>query len=107
MNNISKSDWQLFNKLLPEWQERYMHRLNQEYKRILDGDDSPSNKFWKLEKRIKADRKSPGVIVEVSKRAMFQTLLQLILEKVITDEDLNGFSEELRDDINTVIKRFG
>lgn len=38
---------------------------------------------------------------------MFQTLLQLLSEKVITDEDLNGFSEELRDDINTVVKRFG
>ncbi|MCC4384232.1 multidrug transporter [Limosilactobacillus reuteri] len=107
MNNISKSDWQLFNKLLPKWQERYMKRLNQEYKRILDGDDSPSNKFWKLEKRIKEDRKSPGVIVEESKRSMFQTLLQLISEKVITDEDLNGFSEELRDGIDDVVKRFG
>ncbi|AXX74818.1 multidrug transporter [Limosilactobacillus reuteri] len=104
MNNISKSDWQLFNKLLPEWQERYMNRLNQEYKRILDGDGSAANKFWKLEKRIKADRKSPGVIVEASKRSMFQTLLQLISEKVITDEDLNGFSEELRDMINDVVK---
>ena len=104
MNDISKSDWQLFNKLLPEWQERYMDRLNQEYKRILDSDGSPSNKFWKLEKRIKADRKSPGVIVEASKRSMFQTLLQLISEKVITDEDLNGFSEELRDEINDVVK---
>ncbi|WP_289687410.1 multidrug transporter [Lactobacillus intestinalis] len=107
MDDISKSDWQLFNKLLPEWQERYMNRLNQEYKRILDGDDSATNKFWKLEKRIKADRKSLGVIVEVLKRSMFQILLQLISEKVITDEDLNGFSEELRDGINTVIKRFG
>lgn len=106
MNNISKSDWQLFNKLLPEWQERYMNRLNQEYKRILDGDGSAANKFWKLEKRIKADRKSPGVLVEASKRSMFQTLLQLISEKVITDEDLNGFSEELRDWINDVVKRF-
>ncbi len=107
MDDISKSDWQLFNKLLPEWQEIYMNRLNQEYKRILDGDDSATNKFWKLEKRIKADRKSLGVIVEVLKRSMFQILLQLISEKVITDEDLNGFSEELRDGINTVIKRFG
>lgn len=107
MNNISKSDWQLFNKLLPEWQERYMNRLNQEYKRILDDDGSPSNKFWKLEKRIKADRKSPEVLVEVSKRSMFQTLLQLLSENVITDEDLTGLSKELRDDINTVIKRFG
>ena len=107
MNNISKSDWQLFNKLLPKWQERYINRLNQEYKKILDSDDSAPNKFWKLEKRIKADRKSPGVIVEVSKRSIFQTLLQLISEKVITDEDLSGFSKELRDDINTVIKQFG
>lgn len=55
MNDISKSDWQLFNKLLPKWQERYMNRLNQEYKRILDGDGSAANKFWKLEKQIKAD----------------------------------------------------
>lgn len=107
MNDISKSDWQLFNKLLPKWQERYMNRLNQEYKKILDSDDSPSNKFWKLEKRIKAYRKSSGVIVKVSKRSMFQTLLQLISEKVITDEDLNGFSEELRDGIDDVVKRFG
>ncbi|WP_300956066.1 MULTISPECIES: multidrug transporter [Lactobacillus] len=106
MNNISKSDWQLFNKLLPEWQERYMNRLNQEYKRILDGDGSAANKFWKLEKQIKADRKSLGMLVEVSKRSMFQILLQLISEKIITDEDLNGFSEELRDEINDVVKRF-
>ena len=33
--------------------------------------------------------------------------MQRALNTVITDEDLNGFSEELRDDINTVIKRFG
>ena len=78
--------------------------LIQEYKRILDGDGSAANKFWKLEKRIKADRKSPGVIVEASRRSMFQILLQLISEKVITDEDLNGFSEELRDMINDVVK---
>lgn len=107
MNDISKSDWQLFNKLLPKWQERYMNRLNQEYKKILESDSLPSNKFWKLEKRIKADRKSPGVIVEVSKSSMFQTLLELMSENVITDEDLSGFSKELRDGINDVVKRFG
>lgn len=104
MNNISKSDWKLFNKLLPEWQERYMGRLNQEYKKILDSEDSSSNKFWMLEKRIKADRNSPGVIVAVSKNTMFQTLLQLISEKVITDEDMNGFSKELRDKVNNMVK---
>ncbi len=34
---------------------------------------------------------------------MFLTLLQLISEKVITVEELNGFSEELRAGINGVI----
>ena len=61
----------------------------------------------KIYEQIKADRKSPGVLVEVSKRSMFQTLLQLLSENVITDEELTGLSKELRDDINTVIKRFG
>ncbi len=60
--------------------------------------------FWKLEKRIKSRSKIAGVIVEASRRSMFQILLQLISEKVITDEDLNGFSEELRDMINDVVK---
>ncbi len=89
--------------LLPERQERYMDRLNQEYKKILDSNGSPANKSWKLEKRIKADRKSPGVLVEVPRSSMFLTLLQLISEKVITVEELNGFSEELRAGINGVI----
>ncbi|WP_288134701.1 hypothetical protein [Limosilactobacillus sp.] len=30
---------------------------------------------------------------------------RLLSEKVITAEDLNGFSEELRDGINDVVKR--
>ncbi len=34
---------------------------------------------------------------------MFLTLLQLISEKVITVEELNSFSEELRAGINGVI----
>lgn len=72
MNNISKSDWQLFNKLLPEWQERYMNRLNQEYKRILDGDGSAANKFWKLEKQIKADENRPGCLLKYRKDPCFR-----------------------------------
>lgn len=57
MNDISKSDWQLFNKLLPKWQERYMNRLNQEYKRILDGDGSAANKFLEAGKTNKGGSK--------------------------------------------------
>ena len=29
--SVKESDWKLFRKKLPEWQEAYMGKLNQEY----------------------------------------------------------------------------
>ena len=33
---ISKTDWKLFCDMLPEWQERYMERLDDEYSKLYD-----------------------------------------------------------------------
>ena len=96
MNDISKSDWKLYRQLLPQWQERYMKKLNQEYIQILRSDDLASANFWRLEKRIKADRRSPGVICEVSRRSMLTILAQQLGQQVITPADLVDFSPELR-----------
>ena len=50
---ISKADWKLFQEKLGDWQERYMDKLNQKYIKILqDTEGYPSDRFWKLEKRI-------------------------------------------------------
>ena len=35
MSNIKESDWKLYKKLVPIWQERYMEKLNNEYLEIL------------------------------------------------------------------------
>ena len=40
-----------------------MERLAAEYIALLQTDKSASAKFWELEKRIKQDKKSPGVIM--------------------------------------------
>lgn len=40
-----------------------MERLVAEYIALLQTDKSASAKFWELEKRIKQDKKSPGVIM--------------------------------------------
>ena len=42
--DISKADWSLFKAKIPQWQEAYMNRLNQEYLTILSSDKSPSDK---------------------------------------------------------------
>ena len=64
---VSKSDWKLFRERLPQWQERYMKHLVKKYIDLLNSNDSASDKFWKLEKRIKNDSKNPGVILQLKK----------------------------------------
>ena len=64
---VSKSDWKLFRARIGDWQEAYMERLVKEYRDLLDGTENASDKFWKLEERIKKDKKHPGVMLELSK----------------------------------------
>ena len=67
MVDISKADWKLFCKRVPDWQEHYMEGLIQEYIEMLSSPGNASDHFWELEKRIKSDRKHPGVLLELRK----------------------------------------
>lgn len=97
MNKVSDYDWKLYRRLLPKWQERYIAKLNQEYIEILSEDNNPSANFWKLEKRIYQDRKSPGVVITVSRSEFFIDIMSLMRANVISREDLNDFSKEVTD----------
>ena len=97
-NIITEKDWKLFRKMLPDWQERYMENLINDYEAILAGDADASDKFWKLEKRMRKDKKKSGVCVtDMSRSQMFANIMVLLDEKVITLEDLEGFSDSLRE----------
>lgn len=63
--DISEQDWKIFRKKLPLWQESYMEKLNSKYVNILYSEKSPADKFWILEKRIRKDKKSRGVVMEL------------------------------------------
>ena len=95
-------DWALFKALVPGWQEAYMNRLNQQYTAILTSDRSPDDKFWALEKRIRKDKKSPGVILEMTRSKMEWNLISLIYDGVISLEDLTDFSDELKERITII-----
>lgn len=95
---ITEKDWKLFRKMLPTWQERYMENLINDYEAILAGDADASDKFWKLEGRIRKDKKKSGVCVtDMSRSQMFANIMVMLDEKVITLEDLEGFSDSLRE----------
>ena len=92
---IANQDWKLFRSRLSSWQEAYMNRLNQEYAEILSGDGNPSDKFWTLEKRIRQDKRHPGVQLELRRSQVLNQLFFLLSDNVITFSDLEGFSDGL------------
>ena len=103
---VSKSDWKLFRTHIAKWQENYMERLMQEYVELLSGEENASEKFWKLEERIKRDKKHPGVLIELRKSNMIYGIVSLINLDVITTSDLDEFSEELKEGVNFLLKRW-
>jgi len=103
---VSKSDWKLYRTRIGEWQEAYMEKLVKEYVELLSTDEKASDKFWSLEKRIRQDRKHPGVIIEMRKGNMIYDIVSLIHLGVITTDDLDGFSEELQEQVTFILQRW-
>lgn len=102
---ISKKDWKLFREKVPVWQENYMEKLITEYIKFLSNDKrDASDKFWNLEKRIKKDKRHPGVIMEISKSEAIWDLVHLIRLKVIQYEDLTEFSDDLQQEIKRILE---
>ena len=105
MKDVSKKDWKLYRERIPEWQENYMERLCREYMELLNSNEDASKRFWTLEERIKKDKKHPGVMIELSRSEMIWDLARLIQLDVITEDDLDGFSEELIEEVRAIIHR--
>ncbi len=101
----TKKDWKVYREKISGWQESYMERLVQEYIEYLQKDIPASTKFWEMEKRVKTDKKKPGVLIEMSKSNMIWDIARLIHEGVIIIDDLEGFSEELIESLEYILKR--
>ena len=103
--DIRKKDWKLFRERLLGWQENYMEGLVKAYVDFLNDDKKPaSDKFWELEKRIKEDKRHPGVIMELKKSEVIWDMVRLIRLKVITYNDLSDFSDELQKEVKRILE---
>ena len=101
--DITKNDWKLFRERIGEWQGRHMEKLCGEYAQILALEKSGPERFWELEKRIRQDKKSPGVQLELVKDQMPYNIVALIREGTIDDKDLEGFSEGLKEMVDRIM----
>lgn len=105
MKQVNEKDWKLFRSRVPDWQEAYIGKLVEEYKALLNGSELASGKFWALWERLKRDKRSPGVLLQdMSRSTMRMNLLLLLRHGIITIQDLDGFSDELREDLSCVVE---
>lgn len=102
---ISKADWKLYRECVSDWQEHYMEQLNQEYVNLLTSPGNASDHFWELEKRIKQDKKHPGVLIELRKSTAIWDIAYFVRDKIITLDNLEGFSEDLIDAVKLILSR--
>ena len=102
LQGFTERNWKLFRNRIADWQERHMDRLNREYVELLNGDGAPSEKFWTLEKRVREDKRSAGVKVEMTRSMLVQNMAALYAEGVITEEDLDGFSDALVETVRAI-----
>lgn len=107
MYDVKEKDWKIFRKKIIMWQENYMQKLNNEYIKLLQRENVPSTNFWDLEKRIFKDKRSVGVVINnMRKSTMIQNILELLRDDIIQFDDLNDFSEELKNEIKLIINRW-
>lgn len=102
---FTKKDWKLFRTMLPDWQEAYMDKLIREYIALLSEDDVPSEKFWRLDERIRMDKKSPGVRLQMTRTNMVYNILSLLNDGVICVDDLKDFSDNLKEAVRAFTER--
>ena len=82
-----------------------MEGLVKEYVEFLNDDTKPaSEKFRKLEERIKKDKRHPGIVMEMSKSEVIWDIVRLIRLKVITYDDLSDFSDELQLEVKRILE---
>lgn len=106
MYEVKEKDWKIFRKKIIMWQENYMQKLNNEYIKLLQRENVPSMNFWDLEKRIFKDKRSVGVVINMRRSTMIQNILELLRDDIIQFDDLNDFSEELKNEIKLMINRW-
>lgn len=103
---ISEQDWKIFRKKIPDWQERYMERLAMEYITLLQSEKKASAKFWELEKRIKQDKKSPGVLIDMRRSTAVNNIVNMVLDEVISLDDLEDFSDDLKEAVKFIVEKW-
>jgi hypothetical protein len=75
-----------------------------EYIESLNLPRNASTHFWELERRVKSDKNSPGVLLELKKANAIYNMVEFVRYGIITPDDLSGFSDELIENVKRILE---
>jgi hypothetical protein len=100
-NEPAESDWKMFRSIVPALRERYLRARNTELMAVFQSESlTPTEQFWKVNKRMEEIGGILRTCLDGHRRSQMMHAMRLMHHhQMITDEDLNGFSEEVRERI--------
>ena len=103
-NQPEESDWKKFRALVPELRERYLRGRNAELIAILRNESlTPTEQFWNANERMDEVGTILRSCLDGHKRStMVNSLMLMYRYQMITDQDLDGFSVEVRERLESL-----
>lgn len=105
----NEKDWKAFRKLVPILRERYLRSRNAELAAILGDDErSPTERFWDLEEQVQEIAKILRACLDGHSRTKMRMFMyQMFNVGMMTIEDLEDFSEDLRKGMTEWVEESG
>ena len=102
---LKESDWKTFRSMVPELRERYLTEKNNEIVAIfMDEGRTPTERFWDARKRIEKERKIlKNCLHGHSRSGMKEYLYLMYRHGMLSDLDLENFTEDLRNNIKQAL----
>lgn len=102
---MRESDWKLFRKHAPEWRERYLEKKNREIINTLTQDGkTPTELFWETRDMMEKESRTLVDCFDGHSRSKLYWFITLMYDRdVIDSDDLNGFSDDFRQELKRAI----
>jgi len=102
----AESDWKKFRWIVPGLRDRYLRDQNAELMEILQRPAlTPTEAFWAASDCLEKVKRTLADCLDDHKRSrMWESLRLMLRHGMLTEEDLEGFSEELRGQILALIE---
>jgi hypothetical protein len=107
--DIKESDWKQFKEIHPIAMKRYDHKSIEEVQyHLTDKAKSETDRFFEIRDAVRVRDKERANLFDDYRRSTAEMQIFLMRrKKLITDEEMLRFSEELRDSVANMLEILG